>query len=67
MAEFCKQCGQELFPSIEVGDFEGLITEQAHKELGHVVAVLCEGCGHTYVNHKGECVYVNCPIHGEKK
>lgn len=63
MADFCKQCHDELFPPVEVYDFEGLITE-AESAQGMVVAVLCEGCGHTYVNHKGECVNPHCEEHG---
>lgn len=63
MADFCKQCADEL--GFEINDFEGLITEKAFVEKKHVVAVLCEGCGPTFVNHKGECVDKHCAKHGE--
>ncbi len=57
MADFCKQCSIELFGE----DFEELaglstLTEETDK-LGLVVRVLCEGCGATEVNSKGECQF----------
>lgn len=65
MAEFCRQCHEALgLPPVEIYDLEGLITE-ADFNAGKVVAALCEGCGHTFINHKGECVDPQCPIHGD--
>jgi hypothetical protein len=63
MAEFCKQCAEEM--GFEP-DFVGLTTEEDTK-AGLVSGVLCEGCGFTYVNHLGECVYEHCDLkHGVK-
>lgn len=66
MADFCRQCHHELFPPVEAYDLEGLITEAQYVDEKLVVAVLCEGCGHVYVNHLGECVDLQCPKHGGK-
>lgn len=56
MAEFCKQCAEEM--GFEP-DFVGLCNEE------QVAVVICEGCGPTMVNHKGECVSKDCLLkHG---
>jgi hypothetical protein len=47
MAEFCQQCAKDL--DFEP-DFVGLCKE------GFMVAVLCEDCGPTYVDHTGKCI-----------
>jgi hypothetical protein len=55
MADFCKQCSIELFGE-DFKDLAGLVTEK-EAELNIVAAGLCEGCGPTFVNRNGECVY----------
>jgi hypothetical protein len=56
MAEFCRQCAQEL-------DFEpnfvGLVSEDDVME-GFGALVLCEGCGPTIVDHTGRCISPDC-------
>lgn len=52
MAEFCNQCSIRVFGE-DFGDFYGLCKQ------GEVVAVLCEGCGPTFVDHLGNCT-VDC-------
>lgn len=57
MAEFCNQCAAEL--GIETGDFAGFTSEERWKH-GMCRVVLCEGCGHTVVDPKGNCVSPHC-------
>ena len=54
MADYCKQCSQEIFQTD--GDFVHLVTEDEETQ-GLVAVVLCEGCGPTSVNRAGECIY----------
>lgn len=63
MAEFCNQCAKDLL--FEPGDFAGRITEEKVRE-GFGSVVLCEGCGVILVDHEGNCISVDCPIHGHK-
>ena len=52
MAEFCKQCAEEL--GFEP-DFAGMI----HPEdvaMGFGANILCEGCGPCLVDHTGKCM-----------
>ncbi|MFC1453656.1 hypothetical protein ACFLQL_00565 [Verrucomicrobiota bacterium] len=68
MADFCKQCVEELFDGPQEGvtnDMEGLSTEEDTKE-GLFPSVLCEGCGFIQVDHTGKCVTPDCPKHGKK-
>lgn len=52
MADFCKQCSEDMFGK-DFKELAGLITEEEVKEgLGAVV--VCEGCGPIRVNHLGE-------------
>jgi RNase P subunit RPR2 len=56
MAEFCKQCADELnFPP----DFVGISTKR-QTEAGLFVSVLCESCGPCQVDHEGRCVSEDC-------
>lgn len=48
MADFCKQCSEELFGE-DFGDLDGLC------KVGECVGVLCEGCGPTTVSCSGTC------------
>lgn len=57
MADFCKQCSEELFGE-DFGDFANITTiEQQQNNL--FVVVLCEGCGAIQVDNNGRCVS-NC-------
>lgn len=51
MADFCKQCSEELF-LVDFGDMAGLIPSDET-----AISVLCEGCGPTLVNPQGECLF----------
>lgn len=63
MADFCAQCSRKMgFPE---DDFAGLQTAEDTKR-GMGTFVLCGSCGPIMVNHLGECVSPDCPIHGEK-
>lgn len=60
MADFCKQCSLENFGE-DHKDF------QFNAPDGMVTAVLCEGCGPTYVDNDGNCVCDWClEQHGKK-
>lgn len=50
MSEFCRQCSIELFHE-DFFEFEGLCLE------GERVDVMCEGCGPTSVDSRGECLF----------
>ena len=49
MADFCKECSQELF-----GPEVTLFTESIPLKSGEGFQVLCESCGPILVNHQGE-------------
>lgn len=60
MADFCLQCSFETFGE-DFKDFQFTAPD------GHVTAVLCEGCGPTYVTNEGRCICDNCLLyHGVK-
>src|SRR5215831_2987543 len=67
MAEFCNQCADALGFNPANGiqyDYANLQTEEDDKQ-GLGSTVLCEGCGFTLVNSKGECL-MKCPEnHGD--
>ena len=48
MADFCVQCDEKL------GGLVGLCPK------GKMVGVICECCGPTWVDHKGNCVASDC-------
>ena len=53
MAEFCKQCADDLgFPRSDFL-YPNLLP-------GQYMTVLCEGCGPIQVNNKGECISSDC-------
>lgn len=61
MAEFCKQCAEELdFPA----DFIGLFEENGLQPDGNNLRgflMLCETCGPAFiVDDEGTCAAVNC-------
>lgn len=66
MADFCRQCSEELFGK-DHRDLAGQVTEEQVKE-GLAANVLCEGCGFTQVDHNGQCLG-NCdnPKHEQKE
>jgi hypothetical protein len=59
MADFCKQCSEEIFGE-DHGDLKPLNPEPL--EAGEGYAVLCEGCGPTLVDNEGKCLW-NCLKH----
>ena len=63
MAEWCKQCSDEMFGE-EHKEYE---TYDEPVKPGYHYPLLCEGCGPTGVNEKGECINPNCKKHGEKR
>lgn len=54
MAEFCRQCSLSVLGE-DFGDLSGLLSEEESRS-GLCVAVLCEGCGPTCVDHEGRCL-----------
>lgn len=65
MADFCKQCSEELFGE-DYQDLAG-ITGPGDTEVGAYLQVLCEGCVHALVDHTGKCVSKVClHKHGNK-
>ena len=58
MADFCKQCSIALFGD-DYRDLADIIWPSDTK-LKNYAAVLCEGCGHTEVDHNGRCVSPHC-------
>lgn len=60
MAEFCKQCANELgFPESDFID--------SALKPGYYNTNLCEGCGYIQTNHKGECINFDCGKHGHNE
>lgn len=53
MADFCKQCSEDLFGD-DYRDLAGLCYK------GQTVPVLCEGCVAAQVDHTGKCVSTHC-------
>lgn len=58
MADFCKQCSEELYGE-NLGDLKGL--EKGRRK------VLCEGCGFTLVDEEGRCISPYCPKHSRNE
>jgi len=62
MADFCRQCVQDLFPDHNgeiTGDFVGMTTPEDETK-GLYAVVLCEGCGPCQVDSRGNCISVDC-------
>lgn len=56
MADFCRQCTDEILGlDPDLNDMRDLTTEQDTAE-GMGSAVLCEGCGPILVDHTGKCL-----------
>jgi len=65
MADFCKQCADEMFPDIGgefSHDFEGL-TKFGDQMVGLYMCVLCEGCGPIQVDWLGQCISICGEFH----
>lgn len=58
MADFCKQCSEDIFGE-DFGELAGLIKEEQVTQGFYAVAI-CEGCGYTLVDHTGKCVAIDC-------
>jgi len=56
MAEFCKQCAVDVFGEDTPSDFN--FTDSVELDEGY--HVLCEGCGHAWVDERGVCKADNC-------
>lgn len=65
MADFCKQCSEELFGN-DFGDLKNL-GEGAELKPGMGWLALCEGCGVIVVDNEGKCSAEDCSKHSEKK
>lgn len=66
MADFCRQCSLEIFDH-DHGDMANITTEKSQaKDL--YALVLCEGCGPIQVDHKGNCISLDCfKSHGKEQ
>lgn len=62
MADFCKQCSEELFGE-DYGDLSDLLRDGFIKYSNYEVSVICEGCGFTIVDKLGACVSKDCKKH----
>ncbi len=66
MADFCKQCSEELFGE-DHGDLKGMGGGETLPE-GHGWVALCEGCGPALVDNDGRCTADHCDKkHGLQK
>lgn len=65
MADFCKQCSEEMFGK-DFRDLAELMNKEEYTE-GFGAAALCEGCGDIVVDYNGVCVCDWCEKHGERK
>lgn len=61
MADFCKQCAEDMGWESDFLHLKDQFTE-ADIALGLGILVLCEGCGPIIIGHEGECV---CPPHND--
>jgi len=67
MPDFCNQCAKDRNIPVPYtgGDLSDLVS-RAQSEEGLFASALCEGCGLTKVDHKGECVSSTCTkVHGD--
>ena len=56
MADFCKQCSIDMFGE-DTKDHANLCPSETGP---YYVAVICEGCGYTYVDETGTCCLYDC-------
>jgi len=59
MADFCKECSEEMFDK----DFKELAGLQGEDKEKFPV-VICEGCGPIQVDNEGKCISRDCEKHG---
>lgn len=64
MADFCRQCSIDIFGK-DYKELAGLGRGRRLKK-DHGWPALCEGCGSTLVNAKGECIVSDCLKNGHK-
>lgn len=64
MADFCKQCSEQLFGQ-DFGDFKNLSPQDCLTADSFAV-VLCEGCGTTQVDNSGRCIHHENEHHAEE-
>lgn len=67
MAEYCKQCAEDLYESVDHGDdLAGLVT-RAQSEVDLFAGANCEGCGQECkVDYAGYCQSNSCACyHGD--
>ena len=57
MADFCKSCAEEMWGPEIPSDLRGLITQE-EVDKGHMMRVLCEGCGLVHVDPDGSVIKV---------
>lgn len=65
MADFCKQCSEELFGE-DFRDLAGLLDDMEDGPDGYFAEALCEGCGPCWVDNSGTC-HVDCTLHHGSK
>ena len=61
MADFCKQCADEL--NLPNEDLVGITTEEDMLDKKYQL-VICEGCGYTQVDPQGKCLTKCLQRHG---
>jgi len=54
MADFCKQCSEDIFGFDTKDHAHGQSVEE-----GYGYSRICEGCGFTMTDHNGVCLYHN--------
>ena len=64
MADFCKQCSEEIFGK-DFRELAGITTEEDVAKIMYCV-VICEGCGVTQVDPEGQCVCDCLKGHSQK-
>lgn len=64
MADFCKQCHEDLFGAGLANDMAG-VTKQEDWDNGKACLALCEGCGPIQVDPEGNCVSEDCMCAGQ--
>lgn len=68
MADFCEQCTANYFRKdpgdpTPANDFSDIGKGRPPLEPNEGYPVICEGCGPTLVNEKGECIEADCIEH----
>ena len=67
MADFCRQCAEDMWGDANMTDLADLSTEADTANRMYPV-VICEGCGVIQVDHTGLCVSEDCLLsHGKSE